>query len=67
MCAELDSRLVNNLSRALISRINCRLFKPMRNEIVATTYNNRVLMNPINWPAYSIWVFIAQAGRALQR
>ena len=25
------------------------------------------LMNSINWPASSIWVFIAQAGRALQR
>ena len=25
------------------------------------------LMNSINWPALSVWVFIAQAGRALQR
>ena len=25
------------------------------------------LMNSINWPASSVWVFIAQAGRALQR
>ena len=25
------------------------------------------LMNSVNWPASSIWVFIAQAGRALQR
>ena len=25
------------------------------------------LMNSINWPASSIWVFIAQAGRVLQR
>ena len=25
------------------------------------------LMNSINWPAVSVWVFIAQAGRALQR
>ena len=25
------------------------------------------LMNSINWPASGIWVFIAQAGRALQR
>ena len=25
------------------------------------------LMNSINWPALSLWVFIAQAGRALQR
>ena len=25
------------------------------------------LMNSINWPASGVWVFIAQAGRALQR
>ena len=25
------------------------------------------LMNSINWPASSVWVFIGQAGRALQR
>ena len=25
------------------------------------------VMNSINWPALSVWVFIAQAGRALQR
>ena len=25
------------------------------------------LMNSINWPASSVWVFIAQAGRTLQR
>ena len=24
-------------------------------------------MNSINWPALSVWVFIAQAGRALPR
>ena len=24
-------------------------------------------MNSINWPALNVWVFIAQAGRALQR
>ena len=25
------------------------------------------LMNSINWPASRVWVFIAQAGRSLQR
>ena len=34
------------------------------NDSTGSTVN---LMNSINWPASSVWVFIAQAGRALQR
>ena len=26
-----------------------------------------MIYDSINWPALSVWVFIAQAGRALQR
>ena len=48
-------------------------FPTMRDKSVETLSFHSVfhsfhgLMNSINWPASSVWVFIAQAGRALQR
>ena len=58
---------VFNEFNVMLKFVSCSFVFPQFTSFHSVFHSFYRLMNSINWPALIVWVFIAQAGRALQR